>query len=215
MPQHLLTETIIIAAGTEKKWLGLPNEEALRGKGVVSATFCKDTDFSDKKVIVVGSGHAALQEAHYIADKAKEVIIVNRGNKFNASAFHQGEVFKNRKISIIYNTEVMDILDPQKNKVTEVVLSNRQTEDKTAMPVDIVLVAIGNAPNSVLFKDQLEILPTGQIVINGKNTSTNIPGVFAAGDITDMAYGRVAIASGSGAMAAMDVIRYLDSSKAP
>jgi thioredoxin reductase (NADPH) len=119
-------------------------------------------------------------------------------------------VFNHEKIESLYDTEVADILDPSQSKVTEVVLRNRQTGEETAKAVDLVLVAIGNAPNSEIFKDQLEMLPSGQIVINGKNTSTNIPGVFASGDVTDASYGRVAIASGSGAMAALDVIRYLD-----
>lgn len=209
----LLTESIIIAAGTQKKWLGLPSEEALKGKGVVSATFCRDLDFSNLRVVVVGGGHAALQEAHYIAERAKEVIIVNRSNKFNASLFHQQQVFDHEKIDIIYDTEVVDILDPKKNKVSAIVLRNRHTGVETTMAADSILVAIGNAPNSELFKNQLKMLPTGQIVINGKNTSTNIPGVFAAGDITDVSYGRVVIAAGAGGMAAMDVLRYLDSKK--
>lgn len=208
--EQIYTETLIIASGTEKRWLGIPNEQALRGKGVVSATFCKDSDFTHKNVVVVGGGHAALQEALFIANVADKVTIVNRSNVFNASKFHQEQVFNNSKISVLYNTEVDDILDPRKNKVTSVILRDKINNQITTLPADYVLIAIGSQPNSKLFKGQLELTDSGHIVVNGKNTSTNIPGVFAAGDVTEVAYGRVVIAAGAGAMSAMDAIRYLD-----
>lgn len=205
----IYAESIIIASGGEKRWLGIPNEQALRGKGVVGATFCRGIDFTGKNVIVVGGGHAALQEAQYISDKAKSVIIVNRSKYFNASKFHQELVFNNEKINILYDTEIDNILDISQNKVTGVVLRNKTNQKIETLDADIVLIAIGSKPNSELFKDQLELTADGQIVINGKNMSTSIPGVFAAGDVSDVAYGRVVISAGAGAMAAMDAIRYL------
>jgi len=210
--QTIHAKTLIIAAGTVKQWLELPNEQALRGRGVISASFCKQTNFKDKKVIVIGGGHAALQEAHFLSAVAKKVILVNRGSTFNASKFHQDLVMNNKKIEIIYNTKVEDVLDVSRGLFTSVVLKNKQTNEISEIPADILLVAIGNTPNSKLFKDQLEVSPKGQIVIHGKNSSTNIPGVFAAGDVSDVSYGRVVIAAGSGAMAALDATRYLDES---
>lgn len=207
------SDAVIIASGTNKRWLQLSSEQLLRGKGVVSATFCRNTDYHGKNVVVVGGGHAALQEAMHIADQAKHITIVNRGSKFQASAFHQNAVFARPNIDVIYNTEVNDILDVSKGKVTGVVLSERETGENHEREADIILIAIGNKPNSELYKDQLELTPAGNIVINGKNTSTNIPGVFAAGDVTDVVYGRVVIAAGAGAMAALDAVRYLDTLK--
>lgn len=204
------SEAIIIAAGVTKKWLGLPSEKLLRNKGVVSATFCKDTDYTGKNVVVVGGGHAALQEALFVSDKAARVTIVNHGEKFNASKFHQDEVFKTENIEVIYNASVEDILDVSQEKVTAVVLHDHKTNETYQKSTDIVIVAIGAKPNTDMFKGQLQLSAAGNIVMNCKNSSTNIPGVFAAGDITDIAYGRVAVASGAGAMAALDAIRYLE-----
>lgn len=206
-------DSIIIASGTKKRWTDLPNELALRGKGVVSATFCKDTDYSGKNVVVIGGGHAALQEAIHIADQAQNITIINRGDKFNASKFHQNVVFEKSNISVLYNTEVEDILDVTQDKVTGVMLRNKHTQETEFKATDIVIVAIGNMPNSELFKGQLELSLNGNIIIRGKNSATSVPGVFAAGDITDVTYGRVIVAAGSGAMAGIDAVRYLDSLK--
>lgn len=206
-------ESIIIASGTTKRWLDLPNEQALRGKGVIAATFCKLTNYTDKNVAVIGAGHAALQEAIYIADQAKNITILNRGNKFAASKFHQNEVFSHSNIEVLYNTEVEDILGVSDGKVTGIQLKNSKTQESQLKDIDLVIVAIGNKPNTELFQNQLELSPNGNIIINGKNSSTSIPGVFAAGDVTDVAYGRVVIAAGQGAMAALDAVRFLDTSK--
>lgn len=209
--ETVYAETIIIASGTQKRWLELPNEEALKDKGVIAASFCRDPNFfNEKRVVVVGGGHAALQEAHYISETADLVTLVNRSSLFNASKFHQEQVFNNEKIDVLYDTEVDDILDPYQDRVTEVILKNRKTGAFTSVPADLVLVAIGNRPNTDLFQGQLELSPSGQIVINGKDTSTSIEGVFSAGDISDVSYGRVVISAGAGAMAALDTIRYLN-----
>ncbi len=208
--QTIYAKTLIIASGVDKQWLGLPNEQALRERGVVAASFCKETNFKDKNVVVIGGGHAALQEAHFLSAVAKKVTLVNRSGTFNASKFHQDLVMNNKKIQIIYKTKVQDVLDVSKGLFTGVVLKNEQTNSTYEIPADILLVAIGGKPNSELFKDQLEISPKGQIIIDGKKTSTKVPGVFAAGDVSDVSYGRVVIAAGSGAMAALDAVSYLD-----
>ena len=205
------TDALIIASGTKKTWLGLSGETELKGKGVTGAAFCKDTDFIDKTVIVVGGGRAALQEAHHVSDRAARIILLNQSDRFYASQFHQQLVFDNEKIDIYYHMSVENILNVSKGFVTGVVVRNHKTDEQIVIPADVVLVAIGSTPNSELFRDQLELAPSGKIRIHGKNTSTNIPGVFAAGDVTDVACGRVAIASGAGAAAALDAIDYLDS----
>lgn len=209
----IFSESLIVASGSVKRWLDLSSEQALRGKGVVSATFCKDVDYTDKKVLVIGGGHAALQEALYIANRASDITIINRGNKFNASKFHQDEVFDRENIHILYDTEIVEFQDISKGKLTGVLARNSVNSQEDYIAADIVIVAIGSLPNSVLFKDQLDLTAAGNIVIKGNNTATSVPGVFAAGDVTNVSYGRVVIAAGTGAMAAIDAARYLDSQK--
>lgn len=207
--QSIDAESLIVATGTAKRWLGIPNEQTLRGRGVVAATFCSETDFKDKEILVIGGGHAALQEAQFLSGVAKKVTLINRDSTFTASKFHQEQVLKNKKVEIVYNTEVEEILEA-KGVFNAVVLKNRQTNQIYQRSGEILLVAIGNRPNSDLFKGQLDLSSKGHIVIHGKNSSTNIPGVFAAGDVSDVSYGRVVIAAGSGAMAGLDAVRYLD-----
>lgn len=211
--QTIYTHALIVASGTKKRWLDLASETVLRGKGITAASFCRNANFNGKEVVVIGGGHAALQEAHHVSDMAAKVTIINRGKKFAASKFHQDMVFKNKKIQVMYETEIEDILDPSAEKVTGIVLKNSQTQEVTHVPTDIVVVAIGHKANSELFQNQLELTPSGQIMINGQNMTTNVPGVFAAGDVTSMSYGRVVIAAGMGAMAALDAIRYLDETR--
>lgn len=207
--ETIFSETLIIASGSVKRWLNLSSEQALRGKGVVSATFCKDIDYTDKNVVVIGGGHAALQEAIHISDVAKNITIINRGSKFNASKYHQDVVFDQENIQILYDTDVVEILDMAQEKVTGVLTQNAISLQKEYLPADAVIVSIGSTPNSEIFKDQLELTEAGNIVIKGNNTSTTVSGVFAAGDVTNVSYGRVVIAAGTGAMAALDVIRFL------
>lgn len=206
------SEALIIASGSTKRWLNLSGEQELRGKGIVTATFCKDTDYKGKNVVVVGGGHAALQEAIYISDIANHITIVNRSNKFNASKFHQDEAFNEDKISIVFDTEVIEIQDIASGSLTGVTLRNSVTLEEHYLPADILIVAIGSEPNSKIFKDQLEMTPSGNIIIKGNTTATNVPGVFAAGDVTNSSYGRVVISAGTGAMAAIDTARYLETS---
>lgn len=211
---HIIySESLIIASGTTKRWLNLSSEQALLGKGVVSATFCKDTDYTGKNVIVIGGGHAALQEALHISNQAKNITIVNHGSKFNASQYHQDEAFTKENINIVYETEVIEVLDVEQDKVTGIAARHLETGEEQFLPADIVIMSIGSTPNSVIFKDKLDLTPSGNVIIKGNNTATSIPGVFAAGDITNVAYGRVVIACGTGAMAALDVVRYLESLK--
>lgn len=209
----IYSESLIIASGSNKRWLNLSTESELRGKGVVSATFCKDIDYKDKNVVVAGGGHAALQEALYISDLAKSITIINRSEKFNASKFHQDEAFDKEKIDVIYNSEIIEIKDVSEKKVTGVVVKNAKTSEIYEVPADVVIVAVGSEPNSKIFNGQLEMTSSDNIIIKGNTTATNVPGVFAAGDVTNTSYGRVVIAAGTGAMAALDAAKYLESLK--
>lgn len=209
----ILSESIIAAQGVTKKWLGLENEEKLLGKGVMGTSICKRGEFEGKEVAVVGGGHAALQEALTIAEFASKVTLVNRSTAFNASAYHQNLVFSNAKIEIIYQTEVEDILDPAQGHVTELRLKNSKTGEKSSLPVDGVVIAIGSSPNTDLFKDQIQLTPTRHLALPNKNTQTSVQGVFAAGDVSELSYGRVITAAGTGAMAALDTIRFLTENK--
>lgn len=206
----ILSDSIIAASGVEKKWLGLENEEKLRGKGVMSTSICKREEFEGKEVAIVGGGHAALQEALTIAEFASKVTIINRSTFFNASAYHQNLAFSNDKIKILYQTEVEDILDPEQDHVTEIVLKNSQNGETFRLPTDGVVIAIGSSPNTSLFQDQATLTPSGHLALPGKNTQTSIPGFFAAGDVSELSYGRVITAAGTGAMAAIDAIKFLN-----
>ena len=147
----IYSDALIIATGSNKRWLNLSSEQSLRGKGVISATFCRATDYNGKNVIVVGGGHAALQEAIHIADQANHITIINRGSQFNASKYHQDAVFDSEKIDVIYDTDVIEVTDITQEKVTEVWARNRLTQKEEQLPADIVIISIGSTPNTELF----------------------------------------------------------------
>lgn len=207
------TETLIIAQGVNRSWLGLEAEQKLQGKGVMGTSLCSREEYLGKSVAVVGGGHAALQEAIMISEFASSVFLINRSDKFNASNYHQELAFANEKIQIFYESDVIEIADVEADKVTGITVHNRTSNEKISLPVDGVVIAIGSKPNSNIFDGQLELTATGHIHLPEKNTQTSVPGVFAAGDITERAYGRAAIAAGAGAMAALDVVRFLTNHK--
>lgn len=209
----IFTESLIIAQGVNRNWLGLEAEEMLKGKGVMGTSICHKEECEGKIVAVVGGGHAALQEAIMISEYASSVILINRGNKFNASMYHQELAFANDKIRILFDTEVTEILDSAQEKVTGIELSNKVTKEKTKISVDGIVIAIGSTPNSNIFDGKLELTKSGHIALPGKTTQSSVPGVFAAGDVSELTYGRVAVSSGTGAMAALDAIKYLATQK--
>lgn len=211
--ETIFTESLIIAQGVNRNWLGLDAEEKLKGKGVMGTSICHKEECEGKIVAVVGGGHAALQEAIMISEYASSVILINRSNKFNASMYHQEIAFANDKIRILYDTDVVNILDVEQEKVTGIEVANKLTKEKTKISVDGVVIAIGSKPNSNVFEGQLELTQSGHIALPGKTTQTSVPGVFAAGDVSEITYGRVSVAAGAGAMAALDVIKYLATEK--
>jgi len=190
------SESIIIALGTSKRWLGLDSEEILKEKGVHGSATCDGPLYQDKEVVVAGGGDAALEEAIALTEFAAKVTLIHRTNKFNASSYLQEKIFSNKKIQVIWDAAIDEILDVSQGYVTGVVLRNLKTQEKTTYPCAGIFVAIGRQPNTQVFREQLELTSTGLIVVNS-GTQTSIPGVFAAGDVSDPTY-RKTTNSGAG-----------------
>jgi thioredoxin reductase (NADPH) len=199
---------IIIATGAEAKWLGLPNEQRLRGRGVTACATCDGFFFKGKDVVVIGGGDTAMEEAIFLTRYANHVTIVHRRDTFRSSKIMQDRARNNPKISRIMDTEVIDVLG--EDEVTGVLLRNVKTGEQTKLPVHGVFLAIGHQPNTSLFKGILDMDHAGYIV-PVEHTMTNIPGVFAAGDVTDHRYRQAVTAAGDGCRAAIDLERWLES----
>jgi thioredoxin reductase (NADPH) len=199
-------KTVIIATGASAKWLGLPSETRLRGKGVSSCAICDAPFFRDKKVVVVGGGDTALEEALTLTSYAREVTIVHRRDQFRACKLFQEKISANQKITLAWNSVVEEILGER--KVEAVRLKNVQTGEVKTVPADGVFIAIGHLPETGLFKGQIALDPNGYIVVHDE-TKTSVEGVFAAGDNHDTKYKQAITAAGSGCKAALDAQRYL------
>lgn len=202
-------ETIIIATGAQAKWLGLPSETALQGKGVSACAVCDGAFFRKQHVMVVGGGDTAMEEAMYLSGLCSKVTLVHRREEFRASKAMQERVFKNEKIQILYNTEVDEILDVSKGEVTGVRVLNNKTKEKMVVEVTGYFVAIGHTPNTDLFKGILELHDNGYIRTKPGTAQTSVPGIFAAGDVQDFVYRQAVTAAGSGCMAALEAERWL------
>lgn len=199
---------VIIATGASAKWLGLPNEKRLQGRGVTACATCDGFFFKNKDVVVIGGGDTAMEEATFLTRYANHVTLIHRRDNFRASKIMQDRVQKNPKISTIMDTEVIDILGD--DEVTGVRLSNVKTGEETTLPTQGFFVAIGHKPNTDLFKGIITMDAAGYIVPT-EYTMTNIPGVFAAGDVTDHRYRQAVTAAGDGCRAALDLERWLES----
>lgn len=200
--------SVIIATGATAKWLGLPSEKALQGFGVSACATCDGAFFKNKRVVVAGGGDSALEEANFLTRFASEVVIVHRRAELRASKIMQDRAKKNPKIRFIWNTAIVEIKDPAARKVTGLVLKDTVDGRVYEHPCDGVFVAIGHEPNTKIFKEQITCDEKGYIVVQ-KGTLTNIPGVFAAGDVQDHIYRQAVTAAGSGCMAALDAERWL------
>ena len=215
--QEYQAHSIIISTGASAKWLGLPSEITFGGFGVSACATCDGFFFRGKEVLVVGGGDTAMEEAHYLTKHASHVYLVHRRDSFRASKIMQDRVINNPKVTILYNTiveEIMGETEPIK-KVTGACLMNVVTNEKKEMPIDGVFIAIGHQPNSELFKNVLEMDDVGYIKVIPGTTKTNIPGVFAAGDVADPVYRQAVTAAGTGCMAAIDAERYLETEVHP
>jgi thioredoxin reductase (NADPH) len=203
------TRTLIIASGASARWLGLPNEQKLIGHGVSSCATCDGFFYRDKKIMVIGGGDSAMEEANFLTRFGREVTLVHRRDEFRASKIMLDRARHNPKIRFLTGTVVEDIHDPDQHIVKSVRLRDLKTDKVWDEEVDGFFVAIGHIPNTAVFKGQLATDPDGYILSQG-GARTNIPGVFHAGDVQDRVYRQAITASGAGCMAAIEAERYLE-----
>ncbi|MFH0992216.1 MAG: thioredoxin-disulfide reductase [bacterium] len=207
-----LADTLIIATGATAKYLGLPSETEYRGYGVSACATCDGFFFRNQHVMVIGGGDTAMEEATYLTNHAAKVTVVHRRNELRASKAMQERAFNNPKIEFVWDSTIDEVLgknDGGKKSVTGVRLRNLKNNVLTDYPCDGVFLAIGHQPNTKLFTGQLQMDPVGYLITKPHSTATNIPGVFAAGDVADPTYRQAISAAGTGCMAAIDVERFL------
>lgn len=209
--QTWVTKSLIVSTGASALYLGLPNEQALQGRGVSACATCDGFFFKNKVVYVVGGGDSACEEANFLTKYASQVKLVVRRNALRASKIMQDRALKNPKIEVLWEQTVTDVLDVGKGKVTGLELTSTKTGKKQQVPADGLFLAIGHQPNTELFRGLLDMDEKGYIKTVPGRTETNIPGVFAAGDCQDSYYRQAVTAAGSGCMAAIEVERWLES----
>ena len=205
--KHIEAETVIICTGATAKYLGLESEQRLIGGGVSACATCDGFFYKGQDVIVVGAGDTAAEEATYLANICNKVTMLVRKDYMKASKAMQHRVNKTENITVLFNTEIDEVLGD--NVVEGVRAINNQTKETTDIPVTGVFIAIGHKPNTDIFKGILDMDDTGYLITDGKSTKTNIPGVFAAGDVQDKDYRQAVTAAGTGCMAALDAERYI------
>jgi len=203
-------DSIIIATGAQAKWLGLPSEQKFQGFGVSACATCDGFFYRNKEVLVVGGGNTAVEEALFLTNFASKVILVHRRDEFRAERILQDRLFKNPKVEVRWNTEIADIggsaMPPSVNTVTLRDLAANRTYEQA---IDGIFIAIGHAPATSIFAGKLDMKPGGYLQVKPGTTETNIPGVFAAGDVTDDVYRQAITAAGMGCMAALEAERFL------
>ena len=204
-------ESVVLATGASARMLGLESEEELMGYGVSACATCDGFFYRDKKVLVVGGGDSALEEATYLTKFASEVIIVHRRDEFRASKIMADRALAHPKIKVAWNTVIDEILGTKEKGVHGVKMMDTQTGDIREESCDGVFMAIGHNPNTALFIDILDSDQAGYLITNHGSTATNIEGVFACGDVQDHIYRQAVTAAGTGCMAAIDVERFLES----
>jgi len=203
-------ETVIIATGAQARWLGLESEQKFQGGGVSACATCDGFFFREKEVAVIGGGNTAVEESLYLANLASKVWLVHRRDELRAEKILQDRLFGNPKIEPIWDTVVEEITgQDMPPAVTGLTLKNVKTGAISSLPVDGVFIAIGHSPASAIFKGQVEMDTGGYIITKPDSTATNIPGVFAAGDVKDKVYRQAVTAAGMGCMAALEAEKFI------
>lgn len=209
-----IADTVIIATGAQANWLGIESETKFRGYGVSGCATCDGFFFRGKPVAVVGGGDTAAEEALYMTNHASHVYLVHRRDTLRASQVLQDRLFKDEKITIIWDSQVDAVLgDDEPKSVTGLRIKNIKNDELSELTVDGIFIAIGHTPKTDIFKGQIELDAVGYINCAPGSTLTNVPGVFAAGDVQDKTYRQAVTAAGSGCMAALDAERYLAGNK--
>lgn len=206
--KEILAKTVIISTGATAKYLGLDDEKKYSGGGVSACATCDGFFYRNQEVIVVGAGDTAAEEATYLANICSKVTMLVRKNYFRASKAMAHRVEKTPNIEVKFNHELIGIKG-ENNLVEKAVVINNQTQETSEIPVSGIFIAIGHQPNTEIFKGQIDMDENGYIITEGKSSRTNLPGVFAAGDVQDHIYRQAVTAAGSGCMAAIDAERYL------
>jgi thioredoxin reductase (NADPH) len=201
--------TVIVSTGASARLLGLPSERKLMGHGVSTCATCDGFFFRGRPIAVVGGGDSALEEATFLTRFASKVTLIHRRDTLRGSKIMQDKAFANPKIEFEWNTEVVDVVDGGTGAVSAARLRNLETGAEKDLLIDGLFVAIGHTPNTTLFKGQLDMDENGYL-ITGEGAKTNVPGVFACGDVQDHIYRQAITAAGSGCMAAIDAERYLE-----
>jgi thioredoxin reductase (NADPH) len=203
-------ESVIISTGAQARWLGLPSEEAFRGYGVSACATCDGFFFRGKEVVVVGGGNTAVEEALYLTNHAARVTIIHRRDAFRAEKILQDRLFRNSKIQVVWNSVVAEVLGEQSPPhVTGVAIADVHSGETRRIACEGVFIAIGHTPVTELFKGQLALDREGYILARPDSTATEIPGVFAAGDVKDKIFRQAVTAAGMGCMAAIEAEKFL------
>jgi thioredoxin reductase (NADPH) len=204
-----LAEAVIISTGASARWLNVPGEERLRGRGVSACATCDGFFFRDREIVVVGGGDSAMEEAMFLTKFASKVTIIHRRDEFRASAIMVKRALEHPKIEVVWDTVVEAMLGD--DALTGLTIRNVKTDQVSTMQTEGLFVAIGHTPNTDLFRGQLDMDEVGYLTLRGDgSTATSVDGVFAAGDVADSTYRQAITAAGTGCQAAIDVERWLD-----
>ena len=202
-------QSVIIATGARARWLDLPSEQALQNRGVSACATCDGYFFRNQHVAVVGGGDTAMEEANYLAGLCASVTVIHRRSELRASKIMADRALRNPKIKFIWDSAVTEVHDVSAGKVTALTIKNLKSGESNQQPFDGLFIAIGHQPNTDLFKGQLELDENEYVITKPGTTQTNIPGVFAAGDVQDHVYRQAVTAAGTGCMAAIEAERWL------
>ncbi len=208
--QKYTADSIIISTGAQARWLNIKSEQEYKGFGVSACATCDGFFFKDKTVAVVGGGNAAVEEAMFLTKFASKVKLIHRRNELRAEKMLQKKLMENKKIEIVWDTVVEDVLgDKDPKNVTGLKVKNVKTHQSDEMKIDGLFIAIGHDPATQLFKDQLKMDNEGYLITKPDSTETNVPGVFAAGDVKDKIFRQAVTAAGMGCMAALEAEKHL------